>query len=128
MSTRRRDLPSISRMAPTRAKRYSPLALPITRTRATDDRLLLTSPRALQVVDASDRDAPEVTATVELYVNVRDIIEINGRAVQLVYRDNDEPMELCTVLPNQRVALKKQTEEQMQKMIKVASGYGIHFL
>ncbi len=29
------------------------------------------------------------------------------------------PIEVCDILPDQRVALKKQNEEQMQKMIKV---------
>ncbi len=56
----------------------------IQRTRATSERIFAISYRHLQVIDATDRDKPKVTAMLELCSNIVDIIPMGEYCVQVV--------------------------------------------
>jgi len=69
----------------------------VTRTRVHQDRILATSTKLLQVIDATDRDQPRITARVELCANILDVIEKEGYTIQLVKFGWDDPLKLRTV-------------------------------
>ena len=53
------------------------------------DRVLVISPRQLQVVDVANRDAPRTTARMFLVRNVVDVFDMQGYQVQLGYDEQD---------------------------------------
>ncbi len=60
----------------------------VLRGRVQEDRLFSVSSDELQVIDAADRDHPQVTATLALAANISDFMPLdNGHGVQGVYED-----------------------------------------
>ncbi len=60
----------------------------IQRTRANSERIFAISAQVLQVIDASIRDKPKITAILELCNNVVDIIPINNYCIQVISQYN----------------------------------------
>ena len=67
---------------------------PVTRTRAVGDYIISTSPMFIQSAYVLNRDAPEVTATIELCPNIKDIHIHGGQVAQLRWDAIDRTHEL----------------------------------